>query len=521
MHILRRLFFLFLIFSCYNGLFAQTTGAPDSGHTAPTEPKREFRGAWIATVENIDWPSRPGLSTDQQKKELTDLLNALQDAGINAVMFQVRPAADAFFSKQIEPWSKWLTGKQGLPPSPFYDPLQFAIDEAHKRGMELHAWFNPYRATNDNRYWELSPNHITRTKPDWFFTYGGKKLFNPGIPEVRQYIVKVILDVVDNYDIDGVHMDDYFYPYPIDGQHIHDEETFKEYGKGFDDIRDWRRANVDSLIKMIDDSVHKHKPHLKFGVSPFGIWANKYQNPDGSETHGGSSDYELFADAREWVKRGWVDYINPQLYWPIGNPSAAFNTLVDWWSLNTYNRDLYIGMAAYRINEGRHGPFKNPRELPNQIRYLRKNPRVQGSVYFSANSLVNDPLGFTDSLRNNFYKYPALPPPMIWLDSIAPNHPDSLKAKVVTSSFVQLNWQAPAPAKDSEPVYGYVVYRFDAGEKVDIDNPKNILDILYDNNPAYVDDTAQKGKTYLYVVTAIDRLKNESNPSPVAVVTFQ
>jgi uncharacterized lipoprotein YddW (UPF0748 family) len=510
MYIYRLLIFLILTLSVFIKAQAQpdNTSAPDK-----TDPKREFRGVWIATVENIDWPSTPHLTADQQKKEFTDRLNAHQATGINAIMFQVRPAADAFYAKSREPWSKWLTGKQGTAPSPAYDPLDFAITEAHKRGMELHAWFNPYRATNDGNFAALSPSHITRLKPEWFFIYGGIKLFNPGIPEVRDYIVKVILDVVDNYDIDGIHMDDYFYPYQIDGQHINDAETFKEYGSNYDNIKDWRRHNVDTLIEMLSDSIHKHKPHVKFGISPFGIWANKYQNADGTDTHGGSSYYELFADSRKWIKEGWLDYINPQLYWPIDDRSAAFDKLLDWWSDNTYNRHLYIGMAAYRINERRKGKFKDAAQMPDQVKYLRDNPRVQGSVYFSSNSLLHNPLGFTDSLKETYYKYPALPPAMLWLDSIPPNAPRNVTTTPGVNR-VQLKWEVPLIAKDNEQAYGYVIYRFNGDEKVNLTDPKYILHIQYNNSTTFTDETVKNGKTYLYVVTALDRLKNESEPSP-------
>jgi uncharacterized lipoprotein YddW (UPF0748 family) len=483
-----------------------------------TDPKREFRGVWIATLENIDWPT-PKIPADRQKQQLVDILNAHQRTGINAVMFQVRPAADAFYAKSREPWSKWLTGKQGQAPDPLYDPLEFAITEAHKRGMELHAWFNPYRATNDGKFAALSPTHITNTKPEWFFIYGGIKLFNPGIPEVREYIVRVILDVVDNYDIDGVHMDDYFYPYQIAGQHINDAETYKQYGGDFSDIRDWRRNNVDLLIKMLSDSIHKHKPRVKFGISPMGIWANKYQNPEGSDTHGGSSYYELFADARKWVKEGWVDYINPQIYWPIYDRSAAFNTLVDWWSNNTYNRHLYIGQAAYRINERKVNAFKHPQEMPDEIKYLRNNLRVQGSVFFSSTSLLNNPLGFTDSLKTNYYRHPALPPVMLWLDSIPPNVPRNFIAKA-DNRIVKLTWDVPLLAQDKEPVYGYVIYRFEGTEKIDLGDPKNILHIQYGTDLFYNDNSVQRGKTYSYIITAIDKLKNEGDRTPTIGVTI-
>jgi uncharacterized lipoprotein YddW (UPF0748 family) len=262
-----------------------------------TPPKREFRGAWVATVANIDWPSRPGLSSEIQKKELIRIFDDHQRSGINAIMLQVRPSADAFFGKGTEMWSRFLTGKQGLAPVAYYDPLEFAIVEAHKRGMELHAWFNPYRATTDLLESSTNPQHITRQKPEWFFTYEGKKLFNPGIPEVRQYIVKIIMDVVRNYDVDGIHFDDYFYPYP-DGKNrpIPDYDTYQAHGAAkFSDITDWRRNNVDTLIQSLSDSIHFSKAHVKFGVSPFGIWRNKSQDPEGSESAGFDGYGKLYA----------------------------------------------------------------------------------------------------------------------------------------------------------------------------------------------------------------------------------
>lgn len=518
-----------LLLLTVKNVYAQTPAAPAPATTTPAvaapaaltkptpDPKREFRGAWIATVVNIDWPTSPKDSPDQQKAELLTILNSHQRTGINAVMFQVRPAADAFYAKGREPWSKYLTGKQGQPPVPFYDPLEFAITEAHKRGMELHAWFNPYRATFDGNFAALAPTHITRLKPEWFFTYGGIKLFNPGIPEVREYIVRVILDVVDNYDIDGVHMDDYFYPYAIAGQHINDAATFKQYGGDFTDINEWRRDNVNKLIEMLSDSIHAHKPFLKFGISPFGIWKNKGQDPEGSETTGGDSYYELYADSREWIKQGWVDYINPQLYWNIGYRLAAFDKLLDWWSNNTYGRHLYVGMAAYRINEQKNRAFKDPSQLPQQLALIRANPRVQGSVYFNSQSLLSNPLGFTDSLRTHFYRYPALPPPMVWLDSIAPKTPVGLTARKVVRG-IELSWQTPPPAADKEPVYGYVVYRFTGAEKFNLNDPKYIVHIQYSPETTWTDTTANNGANYIYMVTALDRLKNESEHSEPASV---
>jgi uncharacterized lipoprotein YddW (UPF0748 family) len=475
-------------------------------------PKREFRGVWVATVENIDWPAAANSDADQQQKQLINLLNEHQRTGINAVMFQVRPAADAFYAKSREPWSKFLTGKQGLAPDPFYDPLELAITEAHKRGMELHAWFNPYRATQDSNFAALSPSHITNVKPEWFFIYGGKKLFNPGLPEVRQYIVQVILDVVDNYDVDGIHMDDYFYPYRIAGQTIADQETYRRYGKGFATIDDWRRNNVNQLIKMLGDSIHQHKPKLKFGMSPLGVWANKSQNKFGSDSRGGNTYYQQYADSRKWIKEGWIDYINPQLYRPLRDNLVAFDKMVDWWSYNTYGKHLYIGQAPYQLIEKKLPAFRQAAELPNQIRYLRKNLRVQGSVFFSSRSLIINPLGFTDSLRNHFYNYPALPPVMLWLDSVAPNPPLQLEMAIEGRS-INMKWQPPVIAADAEPIYGYVIYRFNEGEAINLNNAQDILSIRYDAGQSYTDSAVQSGKRYTYVITALDRLKNESEGS--------
>ncbi|WP_158828693.1 glycoside hydrolase family 10 protein [Mucilaginibacter lacusdianchii] len=482
-------------------------------------PKREFRGVWVATVTNIDWPSSGRLPSERQKQELVNIFDQHHASGLNAIILQVRPAADAFYAKSREPWSKWLTGQQGRAPESFYDPLEFAITEAHKRGMELHAWFNPYRATMDGNTASLSPQHVTRVHPDWFLTYGGRKLFNPGLPDVREYIVQVILDVVKNYDVDGIHMDDYFYPYPIAGQRINDQATFEQYGAGkFTDIRDWRRSNVDTLIHMLSDSIHKYRPRMKFGISPFGIWKNESQDPDGSETHGGSAFYENFADTRKWIAEGWVDYINPQIYWPFNNRAAAFEKLADWWSDNAYNHHLYIGQAAYRINELRTPGFKNPNQLPAQIRYMRNNPRIQGSVFFSSASLRANLLGFTDSLRNNYYKTPALPPLMLWLDSIAPNAPRLLGAAPNTQGAgIKLQWQTPLLAADKEAVFGYVIYRFYYGEPINLSDPKHIIRIQYDAATIAEDPTAERGKVYTYVVTALDKLKNESLPVTTTV----
>lgn len=512
MSILKSFVFTIILLCSLNHTFSQDT------YHSNSSPKREFRGVWIATVANIDWPSKPGLSADFQKRELLRIFDEHQKSGINAILLQVRPAADAFYSQSTEPWSRFLSGKQGLAPSPFYDPLAFAIDEAHKRGMELHAWFNPYRASTTLSSTELSNQHISRTNPHWFFNYGGKKLFNPGLPEVRDYIVQTIMNVVKNYDIDGVHFDDYFYPYPEKGQVIRDAEEFSKYGTAFKNIGDWRRHNVDTLIKTLAENIHREKSYVKFGISPFGIWRNKSQDPAGSESNGLDGYGTLYADARKWIQNGWIDYINPQIYFPFKNRAAAFEKLTDWWSDNAFGKHVYIGQAAYRATERRQG-WMNWSQIPDQIRYLRNNNRIQGSVYFSSKSLTGNYAGLQDSLRQNFYRNPSLPPQMLWRDDTPPQAPINLVALVSRNDKILLNWNEPLMSRDGEKAYGYVVYRFSNTETIDIQNPEKIVNISYHNKTTFVDSNNTPG-TYLYVVTALDRMKNESMPSNNAIVSI-
>ncbi|MFD2248368.1 glycoside hydrolase family 10 protein [Pontibacter ruber] len=480
-----------------------------------TAPKREFRGVWIATVQNIDWPSKPTLNVDSedQREELLAILDEHKRTCINAIMLQIRPSTDAFYAKGREQWSMFLTGKQGVAPKPFYDPLEFAIKEAHKRGMELHAWINPYRATTSLVDSLTSPDHITRTKPEWFFTYGDKKYFNPGLPEVRAYINDVITDIVRNYDVDGIHFDDYFYPYP-GKESLPDSITFQQHPHGFTDIEDWRRNNVDILIRDLSQNIHAEKRHVKFGISPFGIWRNLAQDSLGSESNGLSGYSALYADARKWVQEGWIDYTNPQLYFPFGYAAAPYEKLLDWWAANAFSRHVYLGQGVYRAMEDREG-WRDKQQLPNQVRYLRNNPNVQGSVYFSSRSLTNNLGGFRDSLQHDFYRYPALQPTMPWIDNSAPTAPLKLRDNkflfFTPRRKAKLQWEHP---QQDEDVYGYVVYRFDENEPIDMERAQNIVHITFDGlATSFHDKSASRGKSYQYVVTSIDRLKNESAPS--------
>ncbi|MFN4975808.1 MAG: glycoside hydrolase family 10 protein [Bacteroidota bacterium] len=384
-------------------------------------PNYEFRGVWVATVENIDWPKSKQLSPEEQRASFIRLLDMHQKNGMNAIVMQVRPSGDAFYPSTLEPWSEYLTGKQGLAPDPYYDPLEFMIKETHQRGMEFHAWLNPYRAVFNITRSSIAPNHPTLQHPDWFLVYGDKKYFNPGLPEVRKFTVAVVKDLVKRYDIDAVHMDDYFYPYRIPNKEFPDEKTFQLLGKGMNKD-DWRRSNCDSIILNLHHAIREVKPAVKFGISPFGVWRNLSQDPMGSNTKAGQTNYDdLYADILLWLQKGWIDYVVPQLYWERGHALADYSVLLKWWNDNSYGRQLYIGQGFYRA--GSNAGWKNPNELPAQIKELRSYRSTQGSVYFSSKSFDNNPNGWCDSLRNNYYKYPALVPAMPWIDDSSPDAP--------------------------------------------------------------------------------------------------
>ena len=389
-------------------------------------PNYEFRGVWIATVANIDWPSKKTLSVAEQKAEFIRILDMHQRNGMNAMVVQVRPAADALYPSQFEPWSEFLTGTQGLPPTPYYDPLEFMITETHKRGMEFHAWLNPYRAVFNLKTSSVSPSHITRIHPEWFLVYGDnkegfKKYFNPGLPEVRQHLSRVVKDLVTRYDLDGVHMDDYFYPYRIAGKEFPDQQTFAKYGKGLDK-EVWRRSNCDSVIFQIHNIVRSVNPRLRFGISPFGVWRNKSQDAMGSDTKAGQTNYDdLYADILLWLQKGWIDYVVPQLYWERGHKLCDYDVLLDWWNEHTYGKHLYIGHGIYRA--GSNTAWKNANEIPKEIQALRAYPTTQGSIYFSSKTFEKNPYGWNDSLRNRYYRYPALVPPMSWINNDIPQQP--------------------------------------------------------------------------------------------------
>jgi len=369
--------------------------------------KPEFRGVWIATLTAIDWPDRPTINSLDQKEQFIRLLDMHKRNGINAIVMQIRPAADAFYPSEFEPWSQWLTGVQGLAPVPFYDPLEFMITETHKRGMEFHAWMNPYRAVFNIFNSSISAAHITKTHPEWFITYGDKKYFDPGNKDVQKYVTNIVKDVVSRYAVDAIHFDDYFYPYPISGKEFADYKTFVQYGNGMSRA-DWRRSNVDSIIRMLYTTIKQQNNKCQFGISPFAVWRNANKDADGSETSGLSNYDDLYADILLWLKNSWIDYVAPQLYWEIGHHSMPYEVLVDWWSEHTYGKNCYIGLGIYR--GGSSSAWRDKTLLPRQIDKLRATPNIQGMIFFSSRSFEKNLNGWSDSLRLNFFSTPAPTP---------------------------------------------------------------------------------------------------------------
>lgn len=482
---------LAFIFNCHN----------------PQTHKREFRAVWVATVHNIDWPSERGLSAETQQKEFIALIDHHHRMGMNAIIVQVRASGDAFYKSEYEPWSEWLTGEQGKAPEPFYDPLSFMIKAAHERGMEFHAWLNPFRGVSHTRFSSVSKDHISKRKPEWFFRHKNTLYFNPGIPAVRTYLTNIVQDIVQKYDVDGVHFDDYFYPYRNAGEIVNDWQSYREYGQNYDRISDWRRANIDAFIHQVSNSIQTTKPHVKFGISPIGIWRNKKDDPRGSNTTSFSSYDMVYADVRKWLEKGWLDYVAPQLYWSTSHPGANYTELLNWWSENSFGRHVYVGHAMFKVKKNIAKRWHNPHELPKQLEMRRNNPDVHGGIFYSANSFNGNPHQIEELLQNNFHRHSALTPSMPWKDNIPPLAP--LNAQIsYQNGETHISWEAPKPAADREKAHHYVIYGFPPGHSIDIRYPAFIRSIQRDT--VFIDKEGIQPKGYRYVVTAIDRLQNES-----------
>ena len=372
----------------------------------------EMRGVWLSTVANRDWPSRPGLTAAQQRTELIAHLDAAVRDRLNTVIFQVRPTADALWPSPYEPWSQYLTGTQGQDPG--WDPLGTAVEEAHVRGLQLHAWFNPYRIANNTDVTKLVASHPARRHPDWVVAYGGKLYYNPGLPQVRAFVEDAILDAVRKYPVDAVHFDDYFYPYPVAGQTFDDDAAYDRYGGSFTDKAAWRRDNIDKLIRETAARIKRIRPGTHFGISPFGVWRNAATDPRGSDTRAGVQTYDdLCADTRKWVRQNWIDYIVPQLYWNIGFAAADYAKLLPWWAevaRGTRTR-LYAGEALYKAGDpAQPAAWQDPAELSRHLTLAARYPQVGGHVFFAAREVAMDPIGAMARVVADHYQQPAKPP---------------------------------------------------------------------------------------------------------------
>ena len=490
-------------------------------------PKAELRGAWISTVENIDWPAKNDFDPESQRADFARLLDELKSTGINAVFAQIRPTSDSFYPSDYFPWSHWLTGEQGEAPGDGYDPLRFMIEEAHKRNMEFHAWINPYRISMHDDPSLLAPEHPARLHPDWVVSNGGRLYFNPGIPEAKEYIIAGVKEIVEKYDVDGIHMDDYFYPYP-GNEEFNDAREYEAYrsGGGTLSLGDWRRDNVNAIVRDLHQGIKGLKPYVKFGISPFGIWRNKGSDPTGSDTTGQQNYDGLFADTRTWIKMGWIDYIAPQLYWHFGYSAAAYEKLIDWWTKEIdgendrsgkHNVHLYIGQGAYRV--GVDANWTNPDQLPAQLRFNRdRADRVSGSIMFSSSHLLANPLGVRDTIAS-MYARPSLIPVMPWLSGVPLPEAPAIVGMKETADGRTIGWK---DAGEAEPAY-YAVYRISGQGTPDPSDSANLLATVRRTEgdlQLFTDVTAAAGQAYTYAVTAVNRLHRESGLSnPVSEPT--
>ncbi len=500
---------------------------------AQTSPKREMRGAWIATFVNIDWPA-VGATTAQEQSTFIQRLDEHKATGMNAIFVQVRSQCDALYPSPFEPWSAVLSGTQGVAPNPYYDPLAFMISETKQRGMEFHAWFNPYRALSSfttTNFNNLASTHIAKLQPTWTMTVttnsnGAKQiLLNPGAPEVWEHIIGSIMHVVRNYDVDGIHFDDYFYTNPATTTY-NDDSVYAIHNRGIANRNDWRRSNVDTLIKRLNDSIKAVKPWIKFGISPSGIWMSQANDANGSNTSSGALQHnkDLYANSRLWLQQGWVDYLAPQIYWHTGQTGSDYNILAPWWNSNNFGKHIYIGQAGYKVGIATtpasiNGAFTTDlRQIPTQVRLNRTLSGINGQIVYGTSSLRNNLLGFRDSLQLNLYNRPALLPAMTWKDNTPPNPATSLVGVKLVNNTVSLSWVNPTgAANEMDVVKRFAIYK-GVNTMPDINNTDHLIAITNTAVSSYIDTDVLPFTTYNYFVTAIDRLYNESVVSNTATV---
>lgn len=465
------------------------------------QPKREFRGAWIQCVNG----QFKGIGTKTMQETLTYQLDELQKDGCNVIIFQVRPECDALYQSALEPWSYYLTGQQGLAPQPYWDPLAWMVEQCHKRGMELHAWINPYRAKTKVAH-ANAVNHVVSQHPERCFEYDGLTLLNPALKENRDYICQVVTDILERYDVDGLHIDDYFYPYPTPGINIPDDAYFRANPQGFTDKDDWRRNNVNLFIEQLWATIRTVKPWVKFGVSPFGIYRNEKSDPNGSKTNGLQNYDQLYADVLLWVKNGWVDYCVPQIYWEIGNKAADYDELIHWWDKYCTKTTLVIGEDVERTVK-----FN---QMARKMVLHAELPNVKGTVLWYAKAVVDNVGNYGTRLRELYWRNPALQPAMKHIDNKAPKKPRKVQAVDIEGQKV-LFWTAPKGEGWKDAAASYVVYRFNQGDKVTVDDASKIVAITSDTHYEMPRETP--GTKCTYAVTALDRMQNESSYKKVKV----
>ncbi len=479
-----------------------------SGYSQIT-PKREFRGVWMHVIGQGQYRS---MSSETMKQYFLNALDNLQALNFNAVVFQIRPTADALYASQLEPWSKYLTGTQGKAPDGGFDPLAFMIEECHKRGMEFHAWLNPYRVTAAESD-VLHQSHIYHKHPEWFVKYGKQIYFDPGLPESKNFICKVVKDIVTRYDVDAIHMDDYFYPYPIAGEKFPDDNSFYRYAnlQGFtmQQRDDWRRNNVNTLIEELKRTIIVTKPWVRFGISPFGIYRNKKNTPDGSgsETNGLQNYDDLYADIKLWVEKGWIDYNVPQIYWEIGHKAADYETLIKWWSRNNYGAHLYIGQDVARTMKAADLQNSGQNQLPRKMELERTLPAVYGNCFWPAYEILNNNGGVVDSLKNHYQRSPALIPAYTHLHNKRPKDVKSLKEEWSKEGY-KLQWKRNGDPQDPEKAQYYVIYKFEDKDNTNLEDPSKIVKITRDLE--YLMPYENGKRKVKYVVTSVDRFHNET-----------
>lgn len=464
-------------------------------------PKREFRGAWIQAVNG----QFQGMSRDRMQADLTSQLDALQADGINAILFQVRVEGDALYASSLEPWSRFLTGQQGRAPYPAWDPLAWMVEQCHRRGMELHAWINPFRAkTKTTR--ELAVTHQMVVHPERCFNYDGLTIFDPGLAENRSFICHVAADIVRRYDVDGLHIDDYFYPYPVAGVPIPDGNTYACFGQGMS-IGDWRRHNVNVFIEQLHDSIRAAKPWVKFSVSPFGIYRNKGSWADGSRTNGLQNYDDLYADVLLWVERGWIDLNIPQIYWEIGHKVADYDELIRWWSRHAGARPLIIGQDVERTVSKPDPKNASNNQMMAKMQLQRSLPGIYGSCQWYARAVADNMGNYGTMLQQVYHRTPAMQPVMPWIDKKVPGKPRRVKPVWTADGYI-LFWTAPKAKKPMDEARQYAVYRFAHGEKININDASHLLTIT--PNCFFRLPYNDGSERYTYVVTALDRMHNES-----------